>query len=89
MSFTLTQNLKSFRTIPYLNLVEPLSAAPVAVTYTAKGVDSIYGTTATVLFDTQAEGLEATGQLYYSFEFTDLATIFEDAETALKKEISE
>nr|DAP27238.1 MAG TPA: hypothetical protein [Caudoviricetes sp.] len=33
MSFTLTQNLKSFRTIPYLNLVEPLSAAPVAVTY--------------------------------------------------------
>ncbi len=44
MSFTLTQNLKSFRTIPYLNLVEPLSAAPVAVTYTAKGVDSINGT---------------------------------------------
>ncbi|ENQ1822949.1 hypothetical protein ACQEME_003103 [Klebsiella pneumoniae] len=89
MSFTLTQNLKSFRTIPYLNLVEPLSATPVAVTYTAKGVDSINGTTATVLFDTQAEGLEATGQFYYSFEFTDLATIFEDAETALKKEISE
>ncbi|CDL64364.1 hypothetical protein [Klebsiella pneumoniae IS39] len=46
------------------------------MTYTAKGVDSINGTTATVLFDTQAEGLEATGQLYYSFEFTDLATIF-------------
>ncbi|ENJ4907910.1 hypothetical protein [Klebsiella pneumoniae] len=87
MSFTITQNLKSFQTIPYLNLVEPLSAAPVVVTYTAKGVDSINGTTATVLFDTQVEGLDATGQLYYSFEFTDLVTIFEDAETALKKEI--
>lgn len=89
MSFTITQNLKSFRTIPYLNLVEPLSAEPVAVTYTAKGVDSINGTTATVLFDTQVEGLEATGQLYYSFEFTDLATIFEDAEAALKSYIAD
>ena len=89
MSFSLTQNLKSFRTIPYLNLVEPLSAEAIAVTYTAKGVDSVNGTTATVLFDTQVEGLEATGQLYYSFEFTDLTTIFEDAETALKSELSE
>ncbi|WP_374746742.1 hypothetical protein AAHX80_06710 [Klebsiella variicola subsp. variicola] len=88
MSFTITQNLKSFRTIPYLNLVEPLEAAPVTVTYTATGVENINGTIATVLFDTQVEGLEATGQLYYSFEFTDLSTIFEDAETALKNEIS-
>ncbi|HBV1754494.1 TPA: hypothetical protein MDQ61_000925, partial [Klebsiella pneumoniae] len=52
-----------------------------------KGVDSINGTTATVLFDTQVEGLEATGQFYYSFEFTDLATIFADAEAALKNDI--
>ncbi len=87
MSFTLTQNLKSYRTIPYLNLVEPLEAAPVTVTYTATGVDDINGTTATVLFDTQVEGLEATGQFYYSFEFTDLATIFADAEAALKNDI--
>lgn len=89
MSFTVTQNLKSFRTIPYLNLVEPLSADSLQVTYTAKGVDSINGTTATVLFDTRVEGLEATGQLYYSFEFTDLATIFEDAEAALKSYIAD
>ncbi|HGW9584659.1 TPA: hypothetical protein ACNEFQ_005107 [Escherichia coli] len=88
MSFTITQNLKSFQTIPYLNLVEPLSAKPVVVTYTAKGIDGISGTTATVMFSTQVEGLEATGQFYYSFEFTDLSTIFEDAETALKNEIS-
>lgn len=89
MSFTLTQNLKSFRTFPYLNLVEPMEAAPVTVTYTAKGVDSINGTTATVLFNTQVDGLEATGQLYHSFEFTDLATIFDDAEAALKTHLSE
>ena len=89
MYFTVTQTLKSFRTIPYLNLVEPLSAEAIAVTYTAKGVDSVNGTTATVLFDTQVEGLEATGQLYYSFEFTDLTTIFEDAEAALKSYIAD
>ncbi|EMB2530068.1 hypothetical protein U8Y99_004629 [Klebsiella pneumoniae] len=87
MSFTLTQNLKSYRTIPYLNLVEPLDAAPVVVTYAAKGLDSVSDGIATVLFDTQVEGLSATGQFYYSFKYTDLVTIFEDAETALKNEI--
>lgn len=88
MSFTITQNLKSFRTIPYLNLVESLSADSLQVTYTAKGIDSINGTTATVLFDTHVEGLEAVGQLYHSFEFTDLATIFEDAEKSLESALS-
>lgn len=88
MSFTLSQQLNTFKQIPGLGITYPAEIESIEVTYTVVGITDIRGNSATVTYTTSVQGVEQTGNGLFSFEFIDLSNIISEAERALQVYLS-
>jgi hypothetical protein len=84
MSFTINQQLKAIKLCSDLGLTLSEGSERFNITYTARSLISLSGSTAIVCFSTKAEGREEAGLYNYEFEYSGAGSPLVEAEAALR-----